>query len=269
MSGREVNLPLDLLVSRNELSKEEYVTPEAYASEICGRMHKAFEMARNNIKCEQKRQKRLYVAKIKGKPYALGDKVWLYCPRRKVGLSPKLQSFWKRPYEVKKCISDAVYRIESVKTHCRSVVHFDILKPCHLSTSEQDSETNIDNTLEDSTPRGTSTRRPPKLWRDMTPLTAQGVPYDPDPPVDASFTSEIGSVQDDGAETHNENETGVRINTTTDQSPDLPPRANSNTQSDGVDDALYDSEDNWTGRPIHQRRQRQSPLWMRTGDCVI
>ena len=162
-----------------------------------------------------------------------------------------------------------MYRIEDVKTHYRSVVHFDRLKPCHLSTSEQDSETNRDNTPEDSTPRGTSTRRPPTLWRDVTPLTAKGVPYDPDPLVDASFTSEIGNIQDDGAEIHNESETGGRMNATTDQSPDLPPRANSNTQSDGVDDALYDSDDNWTGRPIHQRRQRQPPLWMRTGDYVI
>ena len=152
MFGREINLPLDLLVTQTVPETRKYGTPEAYASEICGRMHRAFEMARNNIQGEQKRQKRLYDAKLRGKPYKVGDQVWLYCPRKTVGLSPKLQSFWKGPYVVKKCISDAVYRIKDVKTHYCMVVHFDRLKPCHSSIFEQNctEESEDDNPVDDS-----------------------------------------------------------------------------------------------------------------------
>ena len=134
-----------------------------YATEVYGRMQKAFEMARNNINGDQKRQKRLYDAKLRGKPYTQGDKVWLYCPRKKVGLIPKLQSFWKGPFVVKKRILDTVYMIEDVKTHYRVVVHFDRLKPCHLSVSEQVSEgpnAGCDTTLENSQDDG-FTHQPP------------------------------------------------------------------------------------------------------------
>lgn len=142
MFGREVSLPLELLVTQSHT--DEYGTAEAYATGLYERMQKAFDVARKNIKGEQKRQKRLYDAKLKGKPYAIGDKVWLYCYVRKIGLSPKLQSHWKGPYVVIKRISDAVYRIKHTISGQRIIVHFDRLKPCFSSLPEQIADDTLD-----------------------------------------------------------------------------------------------------------------------------
>ena len=123
MFGREVSLPLDLLIPPQQSTSKK---PENYATELYERLEKAFELARDEIKGEQKRQKRLYDAKLQGKPYTAGDKVWLYRYVRRIGLSPKLQSKWTGPYSVVKRISDAVYRIKHTANGNRIVVHFDI-----------------------------------------------------------------------------------------------------------------------------------------------
>ncbi|XP_063889733.1 uncharacterized protein LOC135116311 [Scylla paramamosain] len=55
--------------------------------------------------------------------FAEGDLVWLHNPRRKRGLSPKLQSSWEGPYTVVEPISEVTYRITR-GSHCQlRIVH--------------------------------------------------------------------------------------------------------------------------------------------------
>lgn len=42
----------------------------------------------------------------------VGDPVWLHCPQRKKGVSPKLTRQWQGPYLVTKCLNDTVYRVQ-------------------------------------------------------------------------------------------------------------------------------------------------------------
>ena len=141
MFGREVALPLDLLVHVSNPNLDHVPQePETYATELYERLQHAFNVARQKIVGEQRRQKRLYDAKLRGTPYAVGDKVWLFNFVRKVGLNPKLQSHWKGPYVVIKRISDAVYRIKHLQSGHRTVVHFDRLKPCFVR-DDVDTET--------------------------------------------------------------------------------------------------------------------------------
>ena len=55
-----------------------------------------------------------------------GMRVWLYTPRRKKGISPKLQAWWTGPYEIAKRLSDVTYQITKGKESL--VVHVDRLK---------------------------------------------------------------------------------------------------------------------------------------------
>jgi hypothetical protein len=57
--------------------------------------------------------------------------VMLYDPKRKVGISPKLQCSWDGPYVITHCISDLVYRIQKAESAKPRVVYYNRLKPYH------------------------------------------------------------------------------------------------------------------------------------------
>jgi hypothetical protein len=61
--------------------------------------------------------------------YQEGDRVWLCCPTRTKGKSPKLQSSWEGPYKVVTRINDVLYRIQKNRRSRTMVVHLD-----HLAT---------------------------------------------------------------------------------------------------------------------------------------
>ncbi|GFW78882.1 kinectin [Trichonephila clavipes] len=43
-----------------------------------------------------------------------GDRVWLWNPKRRKGLSPKLQTNWEGPYTVLKRLNDVVVQIQNL-----------------------------------------------------------------------------------------------------------------------------------------------------------
>jgi hypothetical protein len=61
--------------------------------------------------------------------YQEGDRVWLYCPTRTKGRSPKLQSSWESPYKIINRINDVVYRIQRSPRSRMMVVLLDRLAP--------------------------------------------------------------------------------------------------------------------------------------------
>jgi hypothetical protein len=89
------------------------------------------EFARENINNASDKQKWYYDYKINLKPYSVGDAVWLHDPKRKVGISPKLQCSWDGPDVITHCISDLVYRIQKTESAKPRVVHYNRLKPYH------------------------------------------------------------------------------------------------------------------------------------------
>ena len=129
--GREINLPLAILAG--PLPDAKVQQPQPYAMEVKSKLEEAFEVARQHADGEQKRHKKLYNTRMHGSPYEPGDSVWLYCPAKYVGLSPKLRSQWKGPCTIIRKFSDANYLIRVPNATCqRQVVHFDRLKPCVL-----------------------------------------------------------------------------------------------------------------------------------------
>ena len=65
-----------------------------------------------------------------------GDRVWLYCPIRKRGKSPKLQTCWEGPYTIT-WINDVVYQIRRHSLAKMMVVHLDRLAP-YLGTTRDE-----------------------------------------------------------------------------------------------------------------------------------
>ncbi|KAJ8401478.1 hypothetical protein AAFF_G00383970 [Aldrovandia affinis] len=57
------------------------------------------------------KQKRAYDTRCRGQAFAPGDWVWIFCPSRTIGVSPKLRSHWRGLGEVLQRLGDVVYRV--------------------------------------------------------------------------------------------------------------------------------------------------------------
>ena len=75
------------------------------------------------------RAKARYDLRTDSQKYDPGDRVWLYNPQRKKGVSPKLTCPWRGPYVILTCINDVVYRVKEGSHGKPLIVHSDRLKP--------------------------------------------------------------------------------------------------------------------------------------------
>ena len=125
--GREVRLPIDVMFGLpphypTELNK--------YAMGLRLRLDRAYRQVREYLGLQQRRQKVHYDKLCNGKPFKIGDMVWLHCPAVPRGKSPKLHCYWQGPYIIHKVLSDILYQIQHRDNKRKSmVVHFNRLKP--------------------------------------------------------------------------------------------------------------------------------------------
>jgi len=124
--GKDLKLPLDLL--RGNLSQESFISREDYVLQLKEKLNFIYEKVRHHLDVRSLRTKALYDRNARHISFSFGQKVWLYNPRKFVGKSPKLQSNWEGPYEVKK-LNDVVYCIQKSKKHRNKIVHLDRLAP--------------------------------------------------------------------------------------------------------------------------------------------
>ncbi|KAK2918385.1 hypothetical protein Q8A73_002756 [Channa argus] len=131
MFGRELRTPVDLVFGP---PPEPEITggPELdYLRRLKEPLSVVHQLARESQGDAGARQKRAYDGRCHGQPFAVGDNVWVYCPVRKRGLSPKLTSHWQGPGEILDRISEVVYRVRMPRKGRRVVLHRDRLAPYH------------------------------------------------------------------------------------------------------------------------------------------
>ena len=95
MLGRELRLPVDLLLGRPVQEETDLATP--YAEILQQTMH---DFARSNVKLSSDRAKMYYDTKSSDNTYKAGDPIWLYDPKKKKGVSSKLSRNWEGSYTV-------------------------------------------------------------------------------------------------------------------------------------------------------------------------
>ncbi|UYV66849.1 K02A2.6-like [Cordylochernes scorpioides] len=120
MFGRELRLPCDL----------EFGTPggppvevTSYVGELRGVLSETHKLVRKKIQLASHRMKTHYDLKANHEGFKENDLVWMFNPKRKRGLSPKLTPMWEGPYKVVKRINDLVYRIQRSSKAKPRVVH--------------------------------------------------------------------------------------------------------------------------------------------------
>ena len=134
MLGREVTMPIDLLVGSRTQDEPEPTT--VYAQRLQDKLHIAHEVVRETLGKCMRSQKKQYDRNVKKVMYSEGAVVWLHKKHREKGRSPKLTLHWTGPYVIVNKISDVVYRIQRSPRATPLVVHADRLKPCHGVTKE-------------------------------------------------------------------------------------------------------------------------------------
>jgi len=128
MFGRQARVPADVMYATD---KPDGTTHGEFAATLKTTLENAYQLVRDNTGMKQERQKDYYDKRVHGKPFSVGDQVWLHSPVVPRGKSKKLHHPWIGPWIIVKRLSDAVYRVQSLVRHRkRAVVHFDRLKPC-------------------------------------------------------------------------------------------------------------------------------------------
>lgn len=110
MCGREVLLPLDLGIGQTEPTGNSMTE---YTAKLSDQMEQIHQFACQHSKLSSDHQKKNYNHHpVNQHQYDWGDAVWLYSPRKKKGIYPKLIRHCDSPYSVVKRMSDVLYRIQ-------------------------------------------------------------------------------------------------------------------------------------------------------------
>ncbi|KAJ8353404.1 hypothetical protein SKAU_G00209710 [Synaphobranchus kaupii] len=171
MFGRELRTPVDLVFGAPPEPEEPSRTREEYYHRLRNRLLVAHDFARKAQASAGVKQKRWYDTRCRGRAFAAGEQVWVYCPERKKGLSPKLRASWRGPGEIVERLSEVVYRIRMPGRGRLVVLHQDRLAPYRpLATPdaaelEVSSDTVLPSEPEPSDTPPSATRRPKRHRR--------------------------------------------------------------------------------------------------------
>ena len=138
MFGRQAKIPLDIVYGSSNTA---VVTPSQYASKLRHSLEESYQLTHKHSLGAACRQKAHYDSKVHGKPFKVGDLVWLCTPVRGRKKSKKLHCPWTGPFKVVKQISALVYRIQNIESRKHQIVHFERLKSYSRNMRPRSKET--------------------------------------------------------------------------------------------------------------------------------
>ena len=107
MLGRETCAPLSLLYPREDMDWQP--DDAAYVDRLQYAMAQTHALARRKLGKLVARQRRNYDVRAEAQPLEVGDSVYYYLPVKKVGITPKLQSYWTGPWVVTREVGGPIY----------------------------------------------------------------------------------------------------------------------------------------------------------------
>ena len=97
--GREINLPLDLVIGKPEIENENITNHSTYAQDVENNIDVIHDFAREKLNLSSDRMKKCYDKNLSHTNFNVGDAVWYYNPQRKVGICPKYKDPGKDPLQ--------------------------------------------------------------------------------------------------------------------------------------------------------------------------
>ncbi|CAG2215826.1 unnamed protein product [Mytilus edulis] len=134
-------MPLDLLIGRPKEENNDGINYSTYAKRLQEKVESIHSFARRRIYKSSDLMKKCHDRNVNHISYEVGDAVWLYEPRRKVGFCPKLYRPWNGPFIITKKLNDVIYRIQKGPKNKPKVIHHNRLKrtPRHGACEAGDS----------------------------------------------------------------------------------------------------------------------------------
>ena len=96
--GREVRLPVDLVMGLHPDENEDLRPADDYLRQLQHDSAEAFQIARNRLRTSAIRRKKYYDIKTRPVEFKVGDWVWYFYPRRFASKSAKWSKSYKGPY---------------------------------------------------------------------------------------------------------------------------------------------------------------------------
>ncbi|GBN71700.1 hypothetical protein AVEN_10182-1 [Araneus ventricosus] len=121
-SDRTLRFPCDILFGRPRDTHSSPTNSEARLESVQASAGEQVELSRERMKIR-------YDSRATDHHFKEGDLVWMYNPKRRRGLSPKLQQNWEGPYTVVKKLNDVVYRVQRSPNAKPKVIHINRLAP--------------------------------------------------------------------------------------------------------------------------------------------
>ena len=134
MFGHEVNSPIDLILGTPP--DADLHTVDDFVLDKCHKIEQAHELARSQLKQAALRNKKGYDLKVRPLQYHVGQWVWFYCPRRRVGKDPKWQKLYSGPYLVTRLIGEVNLVLQKSSRSKPFVTHINKVKVCYSRTPE-------------------------------------------------------------------------------------------------------------------------------------
>ncbi|GBO11422.1 hypothetical protein AVEN_160862-1 [Araneus ventricosus] len=122
--GRMLRLPCDILFGR---PSETPSSPNEYMRNLEARLESVHAFTRERIKLASERMETRYDSRATDHHFKDGDLVWMYNPKRRRGMCPKLQENWEGPYSIVKELNDVVYRVQRSSNAKKKVIHINRL----------------------------------------------------------------------------------------------------------------------------------------------
>ncbi|GBN52972.1 hypothetical protein AVEN_47392-1 [Araneus ventricosus] len=117
-SDRTLRFPCDILFGRPRDTPSSPTNSEA-------RLESAKTSAGEQVELSRERMK----TRATDYHFKEGDLIWMYNPKRRRGLSPKLQQNWEGPYTIVKKLNDVIYRVQRSPNAKPKVIHINRLTP--------------------------------------------------------------------------------------------------------------------------------------------
>jgi len=134
--GEEMRYPNELMyvgVGDKTLDDKSY---SDFVEDQRSNFRDGFDRVRESLGLNADKSKKMYDMKVRPNVYAVGDWVFYFCPRHRMGRSPKWQNFYSGPYLIVEILGTVNVRIQKTAKASAMVVHVDKLKMCKGETPE-------------------------------------------------------------------------------------------------------------------------------------
>ncbi|GBN01182.1 hypothetical protein AVEN_1620-1 [Araneus ventricosus] len=109
LSHRTPRFPCDILFRRPARAPS---SPNENTNNSEARLESVQTSVRERIKLSRERMKTRFNSRGTDYHFKKRDQVWMYNPKRRRGLSPKLPQNWEEPYTTVKKLNDVVHRVQ-------------------------------------------------------------------------------------------------------------------------------------------------------------